>query len=60
MIRPVTRAVLFALYQLSILAGILLLPVALATRRLGLTLPAHRFVERLEAAYERVDRNSSA
>ncbi|WP_226012953.1 hypothetical protein [Halomicrobium salinisoli] len=46
--------VVFALYQLSVLAGILLLPVALLARRLGLSVPMHRVVRRLEAAHESV------
>ena len=47
-----TRATLFALYQLSILAGIALLPVSVVTRRLGLTLPAGRIVASLGETYE--------
>lgn len=47
----VYRAALFALYQLSLLVGVLLLPVALAARRLGVTLPLGRLVERLGDAY---------
>jgi hypothetical protein len=46
------RAIVFVLYQLSLLAGITLLPVALAMRRVGLSLPVHRVVDRLESAYE--------
>ncbi|WP_225334113.1 hypothetical protein [Halomicrobium urmianum] len=44
--------VVFALYQLSVLTGILLLPVALLMRRLGLSVPMHRVVRRLEEAHE--------
>jgi hypothetical protein len=51
MIRSLERAALYALYQLSIAVGILLLPVALALRRGGVTLPVHRVVERLDEAY---------
>jgi hypothetical protein len=51
---PLTRATLFALYQLTILVGIVLLPVSVATRRLGLTLPAGRLVESLGSTYESV------
>lgn len=47
------RATVFVLYQLSLLAGILLLPVALLVRRVGLTLPVHRVVDRVGSAYER-------
>ncbi len=47
------RATLLGLYQLSLITGIVLLPFALATRRLGLPLPVHRLVTRLGSAYER-------
>jgi len=46
------RATVFVLYQLSLLAGIALLPVALLMRRVGVSLPVHRVVDRLETAYE--------
>lgn len=46
-------AAVFVLYQLSLFAGILLLPVALALRQVGLTLPIHRAVDRFGEAYER-------
>ena len=46
------RAILFALYQTSVAASILLLPLAIATRQVGVTLPAHRIVNRLEQAYD--------
>ena len=47
------RATVFVLYQLSLLVGIVLLPMALAMRRIGIVLPVHRVVDRLETAYER-------
>ena len=47
------RATVFVLYQLSLLIGIVLLPMALAMRRIGIVLPVHRVVDRLETAYER-------
>mgnify|MGYP000403936995 CR=1 FL=1 len=47
------RASLFVLYQLSLLVGILLLPIAIGLRRAGLSLPIHRVVERLGEAYDR-------
>ena len=53
MIRSAYRATLFALYQFSILVGILLMPLALATRRFGINIPAHRVVDSLGSAYER-------
>lgn len=46
------RTVVFVLYQLSLLAGITLLPVALLMRQVGLTLPVHRVVDKLESTYE--------
>jgi len=53
MIESVTRLTVFALYQLTVLFGILLLPVALAARRLGITLPVDDLIERLDSAYDR-------
>ncbi|QSG11464.1 Uncharacterized protein HSBGL_1037 [Halapricum desulfuricans] len=47
------RTTLFALYQLTVLVGIALLPVALVARRAGVPVPVHRAIDRLEAAYER-------
>ena len=47
-----TTAALFALYQLSLLAGIVLMPVALMTQRLGVRLPIDRAVATLNDAYE--------
>ena len=46
------RITLFALYQLTVLVGIAMLPVALVARRAGIALPIHRMIERLDAAYE--------
>lgn len=57
MIDSAYRAALFALYQFSIAVGIVLLPLALATSRVGLTLPVHRMVERLGSAYENAQPN---
>lgn len=50
-----TRPILFAGYQLSLVAGIVLLPLALAVGRLGVTLPIHRLVQSLSRAYDRTD-----
>ena len=47
------RAAVFALYQISILAGIALLPVALAAKQAGISIPVGRLVDRLDSAYER-------
>ena len=46
------RATLFALYQLCVVIGIAALPLALATRRFGFTLPVHRLIENVGAAHE--------
>ncbi|MFC6974144.1 hypothetical protein ACFQL1_04805 [Halomicroarcula sp. GCM10025709] len=46
-------AALLALYQLTLLLGIVLLPVAMVTERLGLRLPVDRLVTELGSAYER-------
>jgi len=45
-------ATIFALYQLTLLAGIVLLPVAMVTERFGVPLPIDRAVEGLNEAYE--------
>jgi len=47
------RALVFAMYQFSLLAGIALMPVALVARQVGLPFPIHRVVTRLGEAYER-------
>ncbi|WP_248516797.1 hypothetical protein [Salinarchaeum laminariae] len=52
MIDRVHRATLFALYQLSIALGIVMLPIALVTNRVGLPLPVHRLVDGLGSRYE--------
>jgi hypothetical protein len=46
------RATLFALYQLTLVAGIAMLPLALVTRRVGLELPMDRAVMGLKERYE--------
>jgi hypothetical protein len=52
MIETAYRGTLLALYQFSILLGILLLPVALVARQAGLRMPMDRVIERLDEAYE--------
>ncbi|MFT4923299.1 MAG: hypothetical protein ACI8XM_002525 [Haloarculaceae archaeon] len=47
------RATLLVLYQLTLLVGIALMPVAMLVRRVGVTLPIHRAVERLGDKYEK-------
>ena len=46
------RATLFALYQLTIALGIVVMPVALLARQAGLTVPVHRLIETVGTAYE--------
>ena len=53
----VYHATLFALYQLCIVIGILAMPLALATRQVGFTLPVHRLIENVGAAHETAQMN---
>lgn len=52
MSRTISRLALFAVYQLTVLLGIALLPIALFTRRVGVPLPLGRIVDSTKAAYE--------
>ena len=52
MVARLYTATLLALYQLTLLAGILLLPVAMVSERLGVRLPIDRVVDGLNDAYE--------
>ncbi|WP_226006245.1 hypothetical protein [Natrinema salinisoli] len=52
MISRVYHATLFALYQLCIMLGIAAMPLAIAARQAGLTIPVHRVLANVEAAYE--------
>lgn len=45
-------ATLFALYQLCIALGIAAMPVAIAARQAGFTLPVHRLLVSVGEAYE--------
>ena len=47
MFETASRVTTFALYQLTVLLGIILLPVALAARRVGLTLPVATMIEQM-------------
>ena len=53
------RAIVFALYQLTLFAGILLLPVALVMRKVGVTLPVHHAVSEINETYEEMDSGSA-
>ncbi|MFC7006991.1 hypothetical protein [Halalkalicoccus salilacus] len=55
MIDRTFRTLLFALYQSSVALGIMLLPIAVMMKRVGVTLPVHRLVELAERAYESRD-----
>lgn len=46
------RGTVFALYQLTLLLAIAMLPVALVTRQLGVPIPMDRAIDRLGTAYE--------
>lgn len=46
------RAGLFALYQVTLAFGIVLMPVALLVRRAGVALPVGRLVESIGGAYD--------
>lgn len=50
----IQRAILLVLYQMTLLAGIMLLPVALITQRFGFALPLHRMIEPVKESYEQV------
>lgn len=52
MYKPVQRYALFALYQLTVVLGILLLPLAMAMRRAGVPLPVGRLLTTVGEAYE--------
>jgi hypothetical protein len=52
MIARVKYTTVFALYQFTITLGILMLPVALALARVGLSPPVHRLLETLDEALE--------
>ena len=53
MIESATRLTVFALYQLTVVFGILLLPVALAANRLGVQLPIGDLIDRMEFTYDK-------
>jgi hypothetical protein len=52
MVARLYTATLFALYQLTLLLGIMLLPVAMVTERFGFRLPMDRAVSELNKAYD--------
>ena len=48
MLETASRFTTFALYQLTVLLGIVLLPVALAARRVGVTLQVATVIEQMD------------
>ncbi|MFC6718465.1 hypothetical protein ACFQGT_00685 [Natrialbaceae archaeon GCM10025810] len=48
----VHHATLFALYQLSIVIGIVAMPLAIAAHQVGFSLPIHRLITNVGDAYE--------
>ncbi len=52
MITRLYHLTLFALYQTTVLAGLCLLPLAIAMKRVGVSLPVHRLIARVDRAYE--------
>jgi len=55
MIHSLHRHSLFALYQLTVALGILMMPIALVARRAGVRLPFGRIVDALGEAYEQAE-----
>jgi len=53
------RATAFVLYQLSLLVGIVLFPMAVAMRKVGVTLPVHRVVDSVGDVYDRTASRSA-
>ncbi|MDL5363714.1 hypothetical protein QRT08_17255 [Halalkalicoccus sp. NIPERK01] len=52
MIARLQRFALFALYQTTVALGLFMLPVAIGMKRIGVSLPIHRLLARVERAYE--------
>ena len=52
MIETPYRVSTYVLYQLTLLLGIVMMPVALLARRLGLRLPIRRLIEATGQAYQ--------
>jgi len=56
MFEPLYRAGAFATYQLTLVVGIVLMPLALLARRLGVTVPLGDLVAATGRAYDRMRR----
>lgn len=59
MIHAMRKGVTFVLYQLTLMLGIFMMPVALLARRLGVSLPVNRLVDAAGTAYERASAGAS-
>jgi hypothetical protein len=56
MFEPLYRAGAFAVYQITLVVGIALMPLALLARRLGVTIPLGDLVAAAVRTYERAGR----
>jgi hypothetical protein len=56
MFEPLSRAGAFAAYQLTLVLGIVLMPLALFARRLGVTIPLGDLVAAMGRTYDRMRR----
>ena len=52
MIQRARSAVVLAVHQLTVAAGIVLFPIALLANRVGLRFPLHRLLQGVQAATE--------
>ena len=52
MIDRLTKVTLLTVYQMSLMLGIAMVPVAIVARKVGITLPIHRLIKRTESAYD--------
>jgi len=53
------RATVFVLYQLSLLTGIVMFPMAVVMRKVGVELPLGRLIDKVGTAYERTSGNTA-
>jgi len=56
MLESLSRAGAFAVYQLTLVVGIALMPLALLARHLGVTIPLGELVSATGRTYDRVQR----
>ncbi len=59
MIDRLRRYALFALYQMTVVVGIAMLPLAVALDKVGVTLPVHRLVAAVGGALDTAREASS-